>query len=283
MKMLFFLCGLVSVGFVLCISIYLFVAGIPAFKVIGISYMLFGKVWLPTASTTEPSFGILPFILTSIWGTAGAIMIGVPIGLLTAIYVAKAAPKKVATAIRTSVQLLAGIPSVVYGMIGMVVLVPLIQRTFDLTSGATLMAAIIVLAIMILPSIINVSETALSAVPAEYEEASMALGATKEETWFRVTLPAARSGVATAIVLGIGRAIGEAMAIIMVSGNVANMPGLFKSVRFMTTAIASEMSYAAVGSLHRDALFSIGLVLFLFIMLINLGLKFFIREKKEET
>ena len=187
MKMLFFLCGLVSVGFVLCISIYL--SEHSLLKVIGISDMPFGKVWLPTASTTEPSFGILPFILTSIWGTAGAIMIGVPIGLLTAIYVAKAAPKKVATAIRTSVQLLAGIPSVVYGMIGMVVLVPLIQRTFDLTSGATLMAAIIVLAIMILPSIINVSETALSAVPAEYEEASMALGATKEETWFRVTYP----------------------------------------------------------------------------------------------
>lgn len=283
MKMLFFLCGLVSVGFVLCISIYLFVAGIPAFRVIGIGDMLFGKVWAPTASTTEPSYGILPFILTSIWGTAGAILIGVPIGLLTAIYIAKAAPKKVATVIRTAVQLLAGIPSVVYGMIGMIVLVPLIQQTFALTSGATLLAAIVVLAIMILPSIINVSETALCAVPSEYEEASMALGATKEETWFRVTLPAAKSGVATAIVLGIGRAIGEAMAIIMVSGNVANMPGLFKSVRFLTTAIASEMSYAAVGSLHRDALFSIGLVLFLFIMMINLGLRYFIRERKGEN
>ena len=177
---------------------------------------------------------------------------------------------------------MAGIPSIVYGLVGMIVLVPFIQRTFGLSSGACLLAAIVVLAIMILPSIINVAETSLKAVPKEYEEASLALGATKIETIFRVSLPAARSGVATAIVLGVGRAIGEAMAIIMVSGNVPNMPGsLFTPVRFLTTAIASEMSYAAVGSLWQHALYSVGLVLFLFIMLINVFLNVFIKNKKE--
>ena len=190
------------------------------------------------------------------------------------------APKKVAAVIHTAVELLAGIPSVVYGLVGMVVLVPTIQKTFHLASGACLMAAILVLAVMILPYIVNVSETALRAVPKEYEEASLALGATKTETYFRVSLHAARSGVATAVVQGIGRAIGEAMAIIMVSGNVANMPGIFKSVRFLTTAIASEMSYAAYGSLQRQALFSIGLVLFLFIMLINAFLNLVVKKER---
>ena len=208
-------------------------------------------------------------------------MLGVPVGLLTAVFLAKVAPPKVALVIHTAVELLAGIPSVVYGLVGMIVLVPGIQRAFHLSSGACLLAAIVVLAIMILPSIINVSETALKAVPREYEEASLALGATQMETIFRVTLPAARSGVATAIVLGVGRAIGEAMAIIMVAGNVPNMPGLFTSVRFLTTAIASEMSYAAYGSLQRNALFSIGFVLFLFIMLINVALNVFIKNRKE--
>ena len=228
----------------------------------------------------EPGYGILPFILTSLCGTAGAVILGVPIGLLTAVFLAKVAPPRLADLIRTAVQLLAGIPSVVYGLVGMIVLVPAIQRMFGLSSGATLLAAIVVLAIMILPSIINVSETALRAVPKDYEDASLALGATELETYFRVTVPAAKSGIATAVVLGVGRAIGEAMAIIMVSGNVANMPKLLGSVRFMTTAIASEMSYAPVGSLQREALFSIGLVLFLFIMLINVLLNAVIKKER---
>lgn len=281
MGMLFLLCGIVTVGFVLCISVYLVLSGLPALGEIGARRFFGGTVWLPTATTTEPGFGILPFILTSVYGTAGAVAVGVPIGLLTAVFLAKAAPPAAAAVIRTAVQLLAGIPSVVYGLVGMIVLVPGVQRLFSLSSGATLFSAILVLAVMILPSIINVSETALRAVPREYEEASQALGATELETYFRVSLPAAKSGVATAIVLGVGRAIGEAMAIIMVSGNVANMPGLFRSVRFMTTAIASEMGYAAVGSLHQQALYSIGLTLFLFIMLINAFLNLVVKKEKK--
>ena len=279
--LLFLLCGVVAVAFVLFISIYLIVSGLPAIREIGLVDFLFGKTWAPTATTVEPSFGILPFILTSVYGTAGAVVLGVPIGLMTAMFLAKVAPPKAARVIKSAVELLAGIPSVVYGLVGMIVLVPAIRNLFGLSSGACLLAAIIVLAIMILPAIINVSETALRAVPQEYEEASLALGATEIETYFRVSLPAAGSGVATAVVLGVGRAIGEAMAIIMVAGNVANMPGLFTSVRFLTTAIASEMSYAAYGSLQRNALYSIGLVLFLFIMLINVLLNVFIKRKKE--
>lgn len=281
MNVLFLLCGILTVGFVLCISVYLVISGLPAIGKIGFVDFFFGTTWQPTAS--EPSYGILPFLLTSVYGTAGAVLIGIPIGLLTAVYLAKIAPPRVAGAVRTAVQLLAGIPSVVYGLVGMIVLVPGIQKLFSLSSGATLLAAIVVLAIMILPSIINVSETALRAVPAEYEEASQALGATKLETYFRVSLPAAKSGIATAVVLGVGRAIGEAMAIIMVSGNVPNMPGLLESVRFMTTAIASEMSYAPVGSLQREALFSIGLTLFLFIMLINVLLNLTVKKKGERA
>ena len=277
----FLLCGIVAVAFVLFISIYLIISGLPAIRTIGLKDFLLGEVWAPTATTVEPSYGILPFILTSVYGTAGAVVIGVPVGLMTAMFLAKVAPPKAAAVIRTAVELLAGIPSVVYGLVGMIVLVPAVQNAFGLSSGACLLSAIIVLAIMILPSIINVSETALRAVPKEYEEASLALGATEMETNFRVILPAARSGVATAVVLGVGRAIGEAMAIIMVAGNVANMPGLFTSVRFLTTAIASEMSYASYGSLQRNALYSIGLVLFLFIMLINVLLNVFIKRKKE--
>ena len=280
--LLFLLCGVVAVAFVLFISIYLIVSGLPAIREIGLVNFLLGKTWAPTATTVEPSYGILPFILTSVYGTAGAVVIGVPIGLMTAIFLAKVAPPKAARVIKTAVELLAGIPSVVYGLVGMIVLVPAIRRLFGLSSGACLLAAIVVLAIMILPSIINVSETALRAVPREYEEASLALGATEIETYFRVSLPAAGSGVATAVVLGVGRAIGEAMAIIMVSGNVANMPGLFTSVRFLTPAIASEMSYAAYGSLQRNALYSIGLVLFLFIMLINVLLNVFLKKRKED-
>ena len=280
--LIFLLCGIVAVGFVLVISVYLIISGLPAIRQIGLFKFLFGQVWDPANTTTGAQYGILPFILTSIYGTAGAMVIGVPIGLMTAIFLSKLAPPRAAAVIRTAVQLLAGIPSVVYGLVGMIVLVPLIRTTFSLGSGACLLAAILVLSIMVLPSIINVSETALRAVPREYEEASLALGATATETYFRVSLHAARSGVATAVVLGVGRAIGEAMAIIMVAGNVANMPGLFQSVRFLTTGIISGMSYAPVGNLYQQALFSIGLVLFLFIMLINVFLNVFIKKRKED-
>ena len=280
MNFIFFLCGMLAVGCVVLISVYMVVSGVPAIHKIGLFKFLFGTKWASTAA--EPLFGILPFILSSVYGTLGATIIGVPIGLMTAIFLAKLAPPRAAAVIRTAVQLLAGIPSVVYGLVGMIVLVPLIRTTFSLGSGACLLAAILVLSIMVLPSIINVSETALRAVPREYEEASLALGATAAETYFRVSLHAARSGVATAVVLGVGRAIGEAMAIIMVAGNVANMPGLFQSVRFLTTGIISGMSYAPVGSLYQQALFSIGLVLFLFIMLINVFLNVFIKKRKED-
>ena len=277
-KNIFFLCGIVAVASVLFISVYLVISGLPAMLEIGVTDFLFGDTW----DGKNGVYGILPFILTSFAGTGGAILIGVPVGVLTAMFLAKVANHRLAVVIRSAVSLLAGIPSVVYGLVGMVVLVPAIQKAFHLSSGANLLAAIVVLTVMILPSIINVAETALRAVPKEYEEASLALGATHTETIFRVSLPAARSGVATAIVLGVGRAIGEAMAIIMVSGNVPNMPGsLFTPVRFLTTAIASEMNYATVGSLWRDALFSIGLVLFLFIMFINVILNVFIKNKKE--
>lgn len=277
---LFFLCGFVAVAFVLVITVYLVISGLPAIREVGLVDFLFGTTW-DSDNKTNPQYGILPFILTSIYGTAGAIIIGVPVGFLTAVFLAKVAPPKVASAIRPAVDLLAGIPSVVYGMVGMAVLLPAIREAFDLRAGDTLLAAILVLAVMILPSIISVSETALRAVPREYEEASLALGATEIETYFRVTAPAAKSGIAAAVVLGVGRAIGEAMAIMMVAGNAPNMPGLFKSVKFLTTAVASEMSYAADGSLHKMALFSIGLVLFIFIMMINVGLNVILKREKE--
>ena len=225
MNLLFFVCGLIAVVFVLFISIYLIVSGLPAIREIGLVDFLFGTEWASTAA--EPKFGILPFILTSIYGTAGAIVLGVPVGFMTAVFLAKVAPPRLASLVRPAVDLLAGIPSVVYGLIGMMVLVPAVRVAFHLPDGASLFCAILVLAVMILPSIISVSETALKAVPKEYEEASLALGATHIETVFRVSVPAASSGIAASIVLGIGRAIGEAMAVIMVAGNVANMPGLF--------------------------------------------------------
>lgn len=262
---LFLFCGFVSVAFVLLISVYLIISGIPAIHKIGPIKFLFGTTW----KSGQNQFGILPFILTSVYGTAGAVILGIPIGIFTAMFLAKAAPPRIAAVIQGAVELLAGIPSVVYGLVGMTVLVPGVQKAFHLSSGATLFSAIVVLTIMILPYIISVSATALRAVPREYEEASLALGANYTETWFRVSLRAAKSGVAAAVIQGVGRALGEAMAIIMVAGNVANMPGLFQSVRFLTTAIVSEMSYASYGSLQRQALFSIGLVLFLFIMMIN--------------
>ena len=280
MNLVFFACGFIAIVFVLFISVYLIISGIPAIREIGLIDFLFGTEWASTAA--EPKFGILPFILTSIYGTAGAIVLGVPVGLMTAIFISKVAPRKLAAVVRPAVDLLAGIPSVVYGLIGMIVLVPAVRKAFNLPDGASLFAAIIVLAVMILPSIISVSETALNAVPREYEEASLALGATHIETVFRVSVPAASSGIAASVVLGIGRAIGEAMAIMMVAGNVANMPGLFKSVRFLTTAVASEMSYAAVGSLQRQALFSIALVLFVFIMLINVALNGLLKKNRKD-
>lgn len=275
-----FLClGLITVGCVLLITVYLVISGIPAIKEIGLVPFLFGKTWASTASTTEPSYGILPFILTSVYGTAGAIVLGVPIGFLTAVYLAKLAPQRIKSTVESAVSLLAGIPSVVYGLVGMLVLVPGIRKLFNLPDGASLLAAIIVLAVMILPSVIKVSVTALEAVPKEYEDGSLALGATPIETYFRVSVPAARSGIAAAVVLGVGRAIGEAMAVMMVSGNAANMPSLFESVKFLTTAVASEMSYSS--GLQRQALFSIALVLFMFIMLINAALNFFMKRDKE--
>lgn len=274
---IFLLIGLLTVGCVLIISIYLIVSGIPAIREIGIVQFLFGKTWTPTAS--EAKFGILPFILTSVYGTAGAVVLGVPVGFFTAVYLTKLAPKCVKTVIETAVSLLAGIPSVVYGLVGMLVLVPAVKNLFKLSDGASLFAAIIVLAIMILPSIIKVSITSLEAVPKEYEEASLALGAEPIETYFRISVPAARSGIATAVVLGIGRALGEAMAVMMVSGNAANMPSLFGSVRFLTTAVASEMSYSS--GLQRQALFSIALVLFMFILMINALLRFVLRKEKK--
>ena len=271
----FLLLGLITVGCVLLISVYLIVSGIPAIRKIGLVPFLFGKTWASTAA----SYGILPFILTSVYGTAGAIVLGVPLGFLTAVYLAKVAPPRLKTVLESAVSLLAGIPSVVYGLVGMLVLVPGIRKVFHLADGASLLAAIVVLAIMILPSIIKVSVTALEAVPPEYEDASLALGATPIETYFKVSVPAAKSGIAAAVVLGVGRAIGEAMAVMMVSGNVPNMPSLFQSVRFLTTAVASEMSYSS--GLQRQALFSIALVLFLFIMLINATLNFFLKRNKE--
>lgn len=274
---IFLILGLVTVGCVLLISVYLIISGIPAIREIGIADFLFNSKWESTAS--EPSYGILPFILTSIYGTAGAIVLGVPVGFMTAVYLSKIASSAVKTAVESAVSILAGIPSVVYGLAGMLILVPGIRKIFNVSDGASLLAAIIVLAIMILPSIIKVSLTSLDAVPEEYESASLALGATPIETYFRVSVPAAKSGIAAAVVLGVGRAIGEAMAVMMVSGNVPNMPSLFQSVRFLTTAIASEMSYSA--GLQRQALFSIALVLFLFIMLINATLNFFLKRSKE--
>lgn len=274
MNLLFLVCGLLTILFVVLITIFLVTSGIPAIKDIGLKDFLFGRTWASVAQ--NPSYGILPFILTSIYGTCGAILIGVPVGLLCAIFLAKMSPKAAGSVVRNVVDLLAGIPSVVYGLVGMIIIVPCVREIFHLPDGANLFSAILVLAVMILPSVISVSETAIKAVPKEYEEASLALGATKTETVFKVVVPAAKSGIVTAVVLGIGRAVGEAMAVMMVAGNVANMPKLFGSVRFLTTAVASEMSYSS--GLQRQALFSIALVLFLFIMAINLILNVIIKK-----
>ncbi len=274
MNAVFTFCGFLAVVFVLIITGFLVVSGIPAIKEIGLADFLFGTKWASTAA--NPSYGVLPFILSSVYGTAGAIVIGVPIGLMCAIFLAKMSNNKTSGLVRSAVDLLSGIPSVVYGLLGMIIIVPCVREIFNLPDGANLFSAILVLSIMILPSVISVSETAIRAVPKEYEEASLALGATKTETVFKVVVPAAKSGILTSAVLGIGRAIGEAMAVMMVAGNVANMPKLFTSVRFLTTAVASEMSYSS--GLQRQALFSIALVLFIFIMIINLILNFVVKR-----
>ena len=276
---IFLITGLITIAAVLVISGYLIISGLPAISEIGLINFLFGKEWKPTG--TNPSYGILPFILTSIYGTCGAILIGAPIAILSAVFLAKVAPKKIKAIFVSGISLLAEIPSVVYGLVGMLVLVPFVRDIFNLSDGASLFSAIIVLSIMIYPSIVKISLDALDAVPKEYEEASLALGATKIETFFRVSIPAAKSGITASVVLGVGRAIGEAMAVMMASGNVANMPNLFESVRFLTTAVASEMSYAS--GLQRQALFSIALVLFVFIMLINASLNLFMKKDKKEN
>lgn len=277
MNGIFTLCGFIAVAFVLIITIFLIISGVPAIKEIGVFKFLFGTVWASTAA--EPSYGILTFILSSVYGTFGAMLIGVPFGLMCAVFLAEMSGGKLSSAVRSAVDLMSGIPSVVYGLVGMIIVVPAVREIFGLPDGANLFSAIIVLAVMILPSVISVSETAIRAVPKEYREASLALGATKTETVFKVTVPAAKSGILASAVLGIGRAIGEAMAVMMVSGNVANMPKLFGSVRFLTTAIASEMSYSS--GLQRQALFSVALVLFTFIMIINVILNIAVKRKKD--
>lgn len=281
MHALLLICGLAAIASLLLITAYLIAAGLPAIREVGLAEFLLGRTWDST-NKSEPRFGILPLILTSFYGAAGAIALGVPVGFLTAVFLAKAAPPALARLLRPVVSLLAGIPSVVYGLVGMCVLVPGLRKLLDLPAGDSLLAAIIVLAVMILPSVIDLSAAALEAVPREYEEASLALGATEPETWFRVSAPAARSGIAAAAALGVGRAIGEAMAVLMVAGNVANMPSLLRSVRFLTTGIAIEMNYAAPGSLQRQALFSIGLVLFFFVVLINILLNLALRRGRRK-
>lgn len=276
MSAVFTVCGAAALIFVTVITLFLTVSGLPAIRKIGFFKFIFGTVWKPTAQ--RPLYGILPFILGSVWSTIGAIILGVPVGIMCAVFIAKFAPKRVRAVLKGAVELLAGIPSVVYGLVGMIVIVPAVREVFSLPDGANLFSAIIVLAVMILPSVISVSETAINSVPKEYEEGSLALGATKTETVFKVTVPAAKSGILASVVLGMGRAIGEAMAVMMVSGNAPNMPSIFKSVRFLTTAVASEMSYSS--GLQREALFSVALVLFVFIFIINTVLNVAVKRKR---
>lgn len=276
MEVIFTVCGLSAVAAVFAITLYMIISGTPAIFKVGISEMLFGTQWAPTAA--EPTFGIAYIVLTSVVGTAAAILLGVPVGLFTAVFMSEVANKKVAAVVKPAVELLAGIPSIVYGLLGLLLINPLMgsiekaifanSSTHVMNGGANLISAVIVLAIMILPTVINVSETSLKAVPVSIRQASLALGATPTQTIFKITIPAAKSGIITAVVLGVGRAVGEAMAIVLVSGNTVNVPLPFNSVRFLTTGIVSEMGYAA--GLHREALFTIGLVLFAFIMVINI-------------
>lgn len=288
-QMIFTIFAFFAVLAVASITLYMIISGTPAIFKVGLEEILFSTVWKPTAA--EPRFGILYVILTSIVGTALAILIGVPIGLLTAVFLAEVAPKKLAMVVKPAVELLAGIPSVVYGLLGIYLLNPLMYKlelwlfqdseTHQFTGGANLLSAVIVLAIMILPTVINISETAIRAVHPSIKAASLALGASRMQTVFRMVLPAAKSGIVTAIVLGVGRAIGEAMAITLVSGSSVNMPLPFNSVRFLTTAIVSEMGYSQ--GTHRQVLFTIGLVLFVFIMLINTGLSRILKKGDAEN
>lgn len=271
---IFFTLGVTNIVLVILICLYLLGAGTPAIKEIGLFNFLFGDTWASTAS--DPKFGILPFILTSVYGTVGAIIIGMPVGFFCAVYLSFFAKPKFKKFCIGLVDLLAGIPSVIFGFIGMLVLIPFLQETFNLPDGSSLLAAILVLSIMILPSIIKVAIVALVGVPKEYIDGSLALGANEVETYFKVIVPAAKSGIAAAFVLGVGRAIGEAMAVMMVSGNAANMPELFESVRFLTSAVASEMSYSQ--GLQKQALFSIALVLFFFILIINATLNLLLKR-----
>ena len=288
-QVVFTTCAFFAVLAVFSITLYMIINGAPALSKVGISDILFGTVWKPTAS--EPYYGILYVIMTSIIGTFLSILIGVPIGLFTAIFLAEVAPKKLAGIVKPAVELLAGIPSVIYGLLGLLLLNPIMYQwellnfkndpDHQFTGGANLISAVIVLAIMILPTVINISESALKAVPRHLKEASLALGGSHIQTIFKVMIPAAKSGIVTAIVLGVGRAIGEAMAISLVSGSSVNMPLPFNSVRFLTTAIVSEMGYAS--DLHREVLFTIGLVLFLFIMIINLLLTKVLKRGEKEN
>ena len=284
----FTLCAFLAILAVISITVYMVINGTPALFQVGIREILFGTAWKPTAE--NPSFGILYVILTSIIGTALAVLLGVPVGILTAVFLAETAPRKLAALVKPAVELLAGIPSVVYGLLGLMILNPLMYKlelaifkgsdTHQFTGGANLLSAVIVLAIMILPTVINISESAIRAVHPSLKSASLALGASHIQTIFKVILPAAKSGIITAVVLGVGRAIGEAMAITLVSGSSVNMPLPFNSVRFLTTAIVAEMGYAS--GLHRQVLFTIGLVLFVFIMIINITLNSILKKGERE-
>ncbi len=274
-KMIFLICAITGVLAVVSITVYMFIKGTPALKNVGIAELLFGNVWKPTAN--PPAYGIAYIILSSIIGTFMAVLIGIPVGLLTAVFLSELAGKKIATIVGGAVELLAAIPSVIYGLIGMMVLNPFLYKLellvfknkpeHQFTGGANLLAAIIVLAIMILPTVISISTSSLKLVPGNIKNASFALGATKIQTIFKVIIPAAKSGILTGVVLGIGRALGEAMAINMVAGGSVNVPLPFNSVRFLTTQLVSEMSYSS--GVHRQVLFTVGLVLFIFIMIIN--------------
>lgn len=286
-SIIFTCCAVVSIVAVISITAYMFISGTPAIFKVGLTEILFSSVWAPTSST--PSYGILYVILTSIVGVFIAICIGVPIGILTAVNLSELANPKVKKILKSAIELLAGIPSVVYGLLGILIINPIMYQlellifknstTHQFTGGSNLISAIIVLAIMILPTLINITETALTTVPDDYRKSSLALGASQMQTIFKVVLPAAKNGIMSAIVLGVGRAIGEAMAILLVAGNSVNIPLPFNSVRFLTTAIVSEMSYAS--GLHREVLFTIGLVLFVFIIAINLILTFILKGGKE--
>lgn len=288
-RVIFLATAVVAIVAVLSITVYMILKGTPALASVGVTDILFGTVWEPTAA--EPHFGILYIILTSIVGTALAILIGVPVSILTAVFLAEVAPKKLAAIIQPAVELLAAIPSVIYGLLGLMILTPWMyglekkifagSQNHQFTGGANLISAVIVLAIMILPTVINISVSSIKAVPQQMKSASLALGATKIQTIFGVVLPAAKSGIMTAIVLGIGRALGEAMAISLVSGSAVNIPLPFNSVRFLTTAIVSDMSYSQ--GTHRQVLFTIGLVLFVFIMVINLILTRLIKKGEQEV